>query len=907
MKFLNSTIHRNLWLILISCAVVVSASAVRAEEKKPADKDKQKITYIDHVQPIFRQKCGSCHNTNKKVADLDLTSYNGVMQGGGSGEVLEPGNSADSYLYQLITHESEPKMPPESDKLPAEMLAVVAKWIDGGALENAGSKAMKPKKPKFDFSLKGAPSGKPEGPPPMPERLNLEPVTHTERTTAITALATSPWAPLVAVGSSNQVLLYHANTLELLGALPFPEGIPYVLKFSSTGDLLLAGGGRGGASGRVIVWNVKTGERVIEVGDELDAVLAADISADQTMIALGGSGRVVKIYATADGSLLYEMKKHTDWIYSIAFSPDGVLLATGDRNGGLFIWEAYTAREYAELRGHSAAITGLSWRSDSNILASCSEDGGIRLWEMENGNNVKNWGAHGGGAQSVEFTRDGRLVSCGRDKTAKLWDQAGKQLLAFPSFGDIALQITHCDETNRAIAGDWTGAIRVWNAADGAAVGELSMNPPKLAERLANAQQQLAAQQVEQKKQTDQYNAAQAAADKAQADVNAAQKAVADTKAAAEEAVKAAADAKAASDKATAEHQAVSATVQKLEPLVPLLKESADKAQQAAAQNPEDKELAAAVAQIAAQMNKNSAELEAAKKALPEKAAVLEKAKQTLAAADKAAADTKAAAEAAVKQLAAVEPTLKPAVDAAAQAKGALDAVNKQVAGTQAAVARWQNEIEFTQKLGVLSQEKTEYEQLAGVTDAMAAEVQAAQDALTQANNGAAAAEKNLQDANGAVKTIQESITNFTNQEAATTKGVAGLETTIQALTATSTSAAQAVEKSGGDKDVAAVAAQIKTVIDKKNGELAAAKKSLEETKAALAKAKTDLQAAEQKVVELTAALEAAKKVVAEKTAVVNQSQEKHATAKSASDAAAAEMQKAQEAVKNHPKLTGAA
>ncbi len=891
--------------LVISLLVSAVSTAARAEDKKPADKDAKKVNFVDHVLPIFRQKCGSCHNADKRTADLDLTTFSGAMQGGGSGAVIEPGSAADSYLFELITHQSEPKMPPDSEKMPAEMLAVIEKWIDGGALENAGSKALAPKKPKFDMSLKGAPTGKPEGPPPMPGRLNLQPVLHTERTTAVTALATSPWAPLVAVSGQQQVLLYHTQTLELLGTLPFPEGVPYVLKFSRTGDLLLAAGGRGGASGRAIVWNIKTGERVIEVGDELDAVLAADISADQTMIALGGPARVVRIYSTADGSLLHELKKHTDWIYSVAFSPDGVLLATADRNGGMFVWEAYTAREYAALRGHSAAITDLSWRSDSNILASCSEDTGIRLWEMENGGNVKTWGAHGGGVASVEFTRDGRLVSCGRDRTAKLWDQAGKQLVAYPSFGDIALQSTHCDETDRVIAGDWTGAIHVWNAADGNPIGDLTMNPPTLAERLAAAQQQLAAAQGELKKQTDANTAAQAAAAKATADVEAAKKAVADTQAQYNQAAEAAKAAQAAADAATAEHQAVAKSVETLEPLVPLLKESAAKAQQAAEKNPGDKELAAAVEQIAQQMNKNSAALETAKKALPEKAAVLEKAKQTLAAANKQAADTKAALDGATKQLATVEPLLKPAVENAAKTQQAADAAAQQEAAAQAAVARWQNEIEFTKKLGVLAERKAEHAELAGAADAAAAELKTAEEVLAQANAGVATAEKNLQDANARVQQFKDAIAAATTQEANTTKTIATLDATLKSLNETAEKAAQTVEKSGGDQDVTALAAQIKVVIEKKTGEMAAAKKSLEDTQAALAKAKTDLTAAEKSAAEMVAALDAAKKTVTEKTAAVQVVKDKFTAAKQAADAASQLVDQTQGEVDNHPQLAG--
>ena len=68
----------------------------------------------------------------------------------------------------------------------------------------------------------------------------------------------------------------------------FPEGTVHVLRFSRNGALLLAGGGRGGQSGLAVVWDVKTGKRVFEVGKEYDAVLAADLSPDLGLVALGG-------------------------------------------------------------------------------------------------------------------------------------------------------------------------------------------------------------------------------------------------------------------------------------------------------------------------------------------------------------------------------------------------------------------------------------------------------------------------------------------------------------------------------------------------------------------------------------------------------------------------------------------
>ncbi len=449
----------------------------------PKDK-KKKLNFDDDIASLLREKCGNCHNADKKSSGLIVTNFTKLMEGGSGGIAVKPGDPDASPLYTTVAHKAEPFMPPKSPKLPDEYANTLQRWILEGALENSGSKAVA-MKPKADISLGKVSRGRPEGPPPMPEataKLPLDPVKKYARANAITALASSPWAPLVAVAGNKQVLLYNSDTGELLGVLPFPEGVPQVLKFSRNGSLLLAGGGRGSALGRVVVWNVRTGERIIQVGEETDSVLAADISPDQTLIALGSPSKMVRIYSTKDGKLLSQIKKHTDWITSLEFSPDGVLLATGDRSGGLFVWEAFTAREYYGLRGHTAMITDISWRPDSNMVASSSEDGTIRLWEMENGGQVKSWG-HGAPALSVRYGMDGQIVSAGRDRTVKLWDGNGALKKAFPAMPDLALKSVLSHDSARALGGDWSGVVEVWTVADGKKVGELSSNPELLADR----------------------------------------------------------------------------------------------------------------------------------------------------------------------------------------------------------------------------------------------------------------------------------------------------------------------------------------------------------------------------------------------------------------------------------------
>jgi hypothetical protein len=674
------------WLLSSLCSLCLCGELFAADAKKPA-----KITYDQHVLPLFREKCVACHNQDKKRAGLVLDNYTKVMEGSSSGAVVKAGDAEGSALYRVMAHKEEPFMPPKSPMLPKESIDLIEQWIVGGALENAGSKAIIVNKPKVDIGLSSVVRGKPDGPPPMPPKtLPLDPVVRSTRGTAIIALASSPWAPLLAVGGQKQVLLYHSDTLELLGVLPFPEGTPHVLKFSRNGSLLLAGGGHDGKSGRVVVWGVAKGERILALGEETDAVLAADISPDQTQIALGGPSKVVRLYSTKDGKLLQEIRKHTDWVTTLEYSPDGVLLATGDRNGGLFVWEAFTAREYFTLRGHTAGIMEVSWRGDGNVCASGSEDGTIRLWEMENGGAIKTWAAHGG-VQSVRYARDGRIVSCGRDRVTRLWDGNGAAQRAFEAFGDLALRATFSHDGGRVSAGDWNGQILVWNTADAKRLGTLTATPPGVAEQLELAVKELAARQTVLTQLTGTATASRAAAEKAAADLAAAQKAVADTTAAAKSAKETLARATDAMNKSKAASENAQVDLRAKDVLTQGLNETASKLKATADKAPQDRGLVAAAARARSLADQVSAELPAARKAVTDATAAIQKASTELAGVQQNVTATTNAAVAAPKLVEARQAALKAAMVKAAADQAALEQGKAGVTAAMAAVEKWKS------------------------------------------------------------------------------------------------------------------------------------------------------------------------------------------------------------------------
>jgi chromosome segregation ATPase len=469
-------------LILAATWSVVALSA----------QDNEKLTYDDQIRPLLENKCFSCHNPDKKKGGLDLTSYASLIAGGGGGAVVDPGNPAGSRLWTCSAKKEEPFMPPEGAPLEAKDQTLLSKWIAGGVLQAKGSVARKANKPKVDLAV-AVSTGKPTGPVARPENVLLEPVVVTSRTTAVVAMASSPWTSLLAVAGQKQILLYDTESHDLAGVLPYPEGYAHSLKFSANGSLLIMGGGRAGKFGHAVVWDVKTGHRVTEVGKEFDQIMSADISANHRMVAMGTNAKRVKCFDTTTGEVLYTISKHTEWVTAVGFSPDGVLLASADRNGNVMVWEAENGGEFYNLGQHKGAVTDLAWRSDGNVLASCAADGTVSVWEMKTGKRVAGWSAHGAAVQSVAFTPDGKLLSVGNDGNSALWTIDGKRLEQKQGVhqDDIVSKVVALYDSKTYVTGNWLGEVRFFEVATGRELTRVSSNPPKIEQRILDTEKRL--------------------------------------------------------------------------------------------------------------------------------------------------------------------------------------------------------------------------------------------------------------------------------------------------------------------------------------------------------------------------------------------------------------------------------
>lgn len=448
-----------LWMLWI-------ASFATAADEKP-------ITYEDHVAGIMKKHCATCHGDGKQEAGLSLVSYSGLMKGAGGGEIVIAGRSGGSRLIEVITAPDDgERMPPEGDRVPAEQVELIKKWIDTGLRENSGSSVAAMRTLGFKAA---APAAANDVATAVPTDLASIEKPKTIRPYPVLALAVSPRAPVAAVASYGAIDLF-SSLDKRYGSLAFPEGEPLVLAFSRSGRLLLAAGGKPVQSGTVVLFDVATGKRLASVADEPDAIIAADISPDEKLVAIGCTSRKIKLYSTEDGSLQTTIDKHTDWVTAVAFSPDGKYLATGDRIGNIHLWDGKTGGVILPLSEHKKSVRSLSWRSDSGVVASCSEDGTIVWWDVKDGWPVVNKpNAHGGGVLDGRFGPQGELATCGRDGLVKLWSPEGKELKKFtvadttpadkkPPAGVslLPMRVAISGDGTIILAGDSAGQLHAW-------------------------------------------------------------------------------------------------------------------------------------------------------------------------------------------------------------------------------------------------------------------------------------------------------------------------------------------------------------------------------------------------------------------------------------------------------------
>lgn len=307
-------IGRLFGLCLALSVFTISAIADETEETAPAEP----VSFYRQVRPLLQRHCAGCHQPSKQGGDLVLTSYEALKAGGENGAGFEAGDGEFSNLITYISGE-KPEMPKNADPLPAEDVALIARWITEGA--------------KDDTPASVQDTISPENPP----------VYHSPP--VITALRYSPDSTLLAVSGFHEVLLHNAEG-------PAADGQPVArligrsqrvtaLEFSPDGTTLAAVGGTPSLFGEVQFWDAASYTLKNSATFGPDTLFGAAFSSDGKYFAVGGAENRARILNTSDLSEHVKFDAHSDYVLSATFSlkNDHMITVSRDMTAKLVVVE----------------------------------------------------------------------------------------------------------------------------------------------------------------------------------------------------------------------------------------------------------------------------------------------------------------------------------------------------------------------------------------------------------------------------------------------------------------------------------------------------------------------------------------------------------------------------------------
>lgn len=118
--FMNHARMMGLWGLMHGVSIAWGGDPAQASQPAPS--------WSATIEPILNDHCVKCHGPLKKKADLDLSTFHGLIRGGESGSILKAGQPDASLLYQVVLPESDPHMPPEK-QLDEASVASLHDWI----------------------------------------------------------------------------------------------------------------------------------------------------------------------------------------------------------------------------------------------------------------------------------------------------------------------------------------------------------------------------------------------------------------------------------------------------------------------------------------------------------------------------------------------------------------------------------------------------------------------------------------------------------------------------------------------------------------------------------------------------------------------------------------------------------
>ncbi|MGE0610235.1 MAG: c-type cytochrome domain-containing protein [Pirellulales bacterium] len=408
------------------------------------------VSFTKQVAPLLVKNCIACHGATDPKGGYQLSNFEQLMKPGDSATAsIVPGKPAESEIFRLITIDDKDQwMPKDGDKLPADQVALISKWIEEGAnFDSPDPKAMlasiipKPAHPAAPEAYRV----------PMP----------------ITAVCFNPPGTELAVSGYNEITIWNPADGKLLRRIGNVAQRTYALQYNADGSLLAAASGTPGQMGEVKLFNPADGTIVKDLATMSDVAFDVAFSPDGTRLAACSADRSIRVWNVASGAQEILIEDHADWVMGIAWNHDGTRLASASRDKTAKVFDAIKGESLVTFPGHNEVVFGVDFNADGTQVFTAGKDRKVQIWNPNDAAKIAELGGFGNEVYKVNILGN-RVFCCAADNQGREFavDSRG-QTRVFQGHTDFVFAESFNDPTKRLATGSFDGEVKIWNTEDG--------------------------------------------------------------------------------------------------------------------------------------------------------------------------------------------------------------------------------------------------------------------------------------------------------------------------------------------------------------------------------------------------------------------------------------------------------
>jgi WD40 repeat protein len=203
------------------------------------------------------------------------------------------------------------------------------------------------------------------------------------------------------------------------------------------------------------------------ITSDVENIHAVHFSASGQLLAVAGgapseSGRV-EIYNWPECNRLQELTEPSDSVMAIAWIDDSTL-ATASLDQDVLVSDVETGVSSRRLVGHSKGVTALCFAHEDDLLVSAGIDQNLRVWNLASGELVRSLNNHTRPVHSLAL-RPGNhslamIVSASDDKTVRLWQPAIGRMVRFVRLDSVPLDGEWLSDGTRIVVSCADGYVR---------------------------------------------------------------------------------------------------------------------------------------------------------------------------------------------------------------------------------------------------------------------------------------------------------------------------------------------------------------------------------------------------------------------------------------------------------------